>query len=256
MLRPQPADPAPFTLQGGETGILLVHGFTGSPAEMRRLGHYLHDRGLTVDAPLLPGPGTTPEDMNRRRGGGWLDCARSALGVLCTRCPTVYVAGLSMGTLLALCLAAEDARVAGLVLYAPAVGLMDKRTHFVPVLRYLLRTVPKPPDYFVDPEAAAHLWSYPVYPVAAAHELIHLIRATRRRLPQIACPALIVESSGDRDVRPESGQIVLKQIASQDKQLVTLHNSGHVITIDKEWEQVAELTYAFIRQRAAMRQRA
>jgi carboxylesterase len=141
--------------------------------------------------------------------------------------------------------------VAGLIAYVPSLKLTDKRRFIAPLLKHLVPSVPKPADFYVDPEAHTRLWAYPVYPSHAAHELIQLIHATRRLLPQVSCPTLIIDSAGDPSVKPESGLLLYREIGSQDKQLVTLHHSGHVITIDQEWERVAELTYTFIRQRIA-----
>ncbi|MFM7448188.1 MAG: alpha/beta hydrolase [Leptolyngbyaceae cyanobacterium] len=76
------ADPSPFLLTGGPVAVLLIHGFTGSPSEMRLLGHYLHERGLTVAAPLLPGHGTREEDLNQKRWTDWVDSVTQAYAVL------------------------------------------------------------------------------------------------------------------------------------------------------------------------------
>lgn len=243
-------DPAPFILTGGDDGILLIHGFTGSPAEMRPLGRYLHERGLTVAAPLLPGHGTTPADLNRRRWQEWLACTEAALAELQAQRRRVFVAGLSMGALLTLLLAARHPDLAGILVYSPAIIANDPRSYLVAILKHLIPSVPKPADYFADPTARAALWTYPVYPTVAAHELMKLIGAARRALPDVACPALIVHSRRDPTIHPRSAQVVYDGVRSADKRLIELHDSGHVITLDSEWEQVAEESYCFISQRA------
>ena len=118
--------PAPFTLSGGDVGVLLIHGFTGSPAEMRPLGRFLHGRGLTVAAPLLPGHGTTPADLNRCRWQDWLACAEIALAELQAQCRAVFVAGLSLGALLTLTLAGQHRDLAGIIAYSPAILVKDR----------------------------------------------------------------------------------------------------------------------------------
>ena len=87
--------------------MLLIHGFTGAPPEMRLVADYLNQRGVTISAPLLPGHGTTVQDMNRCRWTDWTDHVQQALSDLQKRCQTAFVGGLSMGSLLALFLAAD-----------------------------------------------------------------------------------------------------------------------------------------------------
>ncbi len=107
MTRQPHLDPNSFLLEGGPIGVLLIHGFTGAPTEMRLLGEYLNRNGLTVSAPLLPGHGTTVEEMNRCKWTDWTAAVARALAELQDRCDTVFVGGLSMGSLLTLYLAAH-----------------------------------------------------------------------------------------------------------------------------------------------------
>ncbi len=251
MARQPDLDPAPFFLKGGSVGVLLIHGFTGSPPEMRRLGGYLHERGLTVSAPLLPGHGTTVEQMNRCRWRDWTDHAGQALADLQSRCETVFVGGLSMGSVLTIYLAAHH-DLPGAVLYSPAVKVANPFIHVAPVLKYVIPSPPKPgsSDY-TDPEAERYTWSYEKNPSFAAHELLKLIRRVRRLLPDVTCPLLVIHSTGDQAITPDSARYTYERAGSVDKELVTLHNSGHVITVDSEWETVAERTYTFIRTHVA-----
>jgi carboxylesterase len=239
-------DPSPFFLEGGPVGVLLIHGFTGSPPEMRLVGDYLHQRGFTVCGPLLPGHGTTLEDLNQRRWSEWTSHVDGALADLQARCQAVFVGGLSMGAVLTLYLAAHHPELAGAIAYSPAVMLADRRTYLVSVLKYLIRQVPKPEDDLTDPQAKARLWSYDAYPTAPAHELMKLTAQVKRLLPQVRCPLLIIYSTADRAIHPRSAPCTYERVGSRDKELVTLHNSGHVITVDREWEFVAQKTYQFI----------
>ncbi len=116
MTRHSHLDPSPFFLEGGSIGVLLIHGFTGSPPEMRLVGDYLHQRGFTVSGPLLPGHGTTVEDMNRCQWTDWTNHVEKALADLQARCETVFVGGLSMGSLLTLYLAAHHPELHGAIL--------------------------------------------------------------------------------------------------------------------------------------------
>ena len=251
MTRKPDLDTSPFFLKGVETphptGVLLIHGFTGSPPEMRLMGGYLHQRGLTVSGPLLPGHGTSVEDMNRCRWTDWTDHVEEALADLQSRCKRVFVAGLSMGSLLTLYLADLRPELSGAILYSPAVIVADHFIHLTPVIKYLLPKRPKSgKSDLTDPQADLHLWSYEENPLYAAHELLKLIHRVRQILPRVTCPLLIIHSTRDKTIHPDSAQYTYEQAGSTDKELVTLHDSGHCLTVDSEWEEVAKKTYDFI----------
>ncbi len=242
-------DPSPFFLEGGSIGVLLIHGFTGSPPEMRLIGDYLHDRGITIAAPLLPGHGTSLEDANSRKWREWTDHVAGALTDLQARCEKVFVGGLSMGTLLTLYLAAHHPEVPGVVLYAPAAKVDNRLIYLTPVMKYVIPVrAPSSESDLVDPEAKYRLWAYDAYPVHAAHELLKLIYQVRRLLPRVVCPALIFHAARDKHIRDEGAQYVLDRISSEDKELIVLRNSGHALTVDMEWEAVAQRTHEFVQR--------
>lgn len=241
--------PDPIFLTGGPVGVLMLHGLTGSPSELRPVAEALHTQGWTVSAPLLAGHGTIPADLNKTRWQDWLATAESAFADLQQKCDVVFVAGQSMGGLLALNLAMRhDSEIAGTVVYAPAVILRDKTCRLAPIAKYFVKETPKGPDDFLDKQAMARLWSYAVNPVPAVHELLKLIGQTKRILPQVTCPLLILHSIRDQIIDSASAQFVYKGTGSTDKQIFMLDNSGHVITLDVQWEIVADRTKMFIHQ--------
>jgi carboxylesterase len=218
---------------------------------MRLLGDYLHDRGMTVTAPLLPGHGTSVEDMNRCRWRDWTGCVEQALAGLRGRCAQVFVGGLSMGSLLTLYLASQNADLRGAMLYSPALKVADRRLALAPVVKYFVRSTPKGANADLDltsPTAQEHLWSYEDNPIAAAAELGSLRREVQRRLPQVVCPLLLVHSTLDPAIRPDSAQAIYDRVSTPaaEKTLLTLHNSGHNLLVDSEWEAVAEQTARFV----------
>jgi len=242
-------DPSSFALEGGPIGCLLIHGFTGSPPEMRPLGEYLHAQGLTVSAPLLPGHGTKPEDLNRVRWQDWVATVEEALAELRAKCPTVFVGGLSMGSLLTLHLAAAHPDLAGIALYSPALKLRQKGLFLLPLARYLVKQWPacRPEDTdLTDPEAPGRLWHYDTFPTTGANELLKLRRVVQGKLGKVRVPAIIFYATRDQMIAPDSAQVVFDRLGSQDKELVTLHNSGHCLTVDSEREAVFARTYGFI----------
>ena len=192
MARERKASPQPFFLKGGPLGVLLIHGFTGSPAEMALVAHYLHRKGLTVSVPLLPGHGTTPEDLNSRRWEEWVSHARSALRELQARCESVFLGGLSLGSLVALELAQADRGIRGVVLYSPPVLMRARLGLSFHLAKRIVRLVPKAryqEDDLRDPAARARLWDYDKLPLIALGQLMRF--ATRVRAgPRTRSPAL------------------------------------------------------------------
>jgi carboxylesterase len=239
-------EPSEFFLDGGPVGTLLIHGFTGSPPEMRMVGDYLHQHGLTVSGPRLPGHGTTIEDLNRRSWQEWTDHAQRALTDLQARCEAVFVGGLSMGALLALYLAAYQSDMAGAIAYSPATIPADRRSMLAPILKYVIRQAPKGEDDLNDPQGRERIWSYDAWPSTGVYQLMKLTGRVKHLLPEVKCPVLIIYSTADQTIHPNSASLTYRRIGSADKELVTLHQSGHVITVDSEWELVAQQTYQFV----------
>ena len=242
-------DPSPFELMGGQVGVLLIHGFTASPTQLRLVGDDLHQRGLTVNAPLLPGHGTTVSDLSKQRWQKWVEHVDLALANLKARCSTVFVAGISLGSLLTLYLAAQHADLKGVILYSPLVKMPGGFTlQLVPVLKYLLREIRKPPDFSTDPNALDRLWDYPSVSLFAVHEMARLRAHVQPLLPRITLPTLIIYSTLDKLIAANSAQFTYDHIGAADKTLIPLYNSGHDVTLDSEWREVAEQTYQFIRK--------
>src|SRR4051812_11997195 len=129
----------PFAQDGGDVGVLVCHGFTGSPQSVLPWARRLADDGCSVRAPRLPGHGTTWQEMNRTRWPDWIAEAERAFGELVDRCDRVFVAGLSMGGALALRIAElHPASVAGVALVNPCVMLDDPRLKALPVLKHVV----------------------------------------------------------------------------------------------------------------------
>jgi len=248
MTRQTDLDPSPFFLAGGPAGVLLIHGFTGSPPEMRLIGDFLHQRGFTVSGPLLPGHGTSVEDMNRCRWTDWTEHVESALAELRADCETVFAAGLSLGAVLTMYLAIRH-DLPGAVLYSPATWPANRLIYLSPIMKYLIRRVRKSEKRdLTNPEAHLRLWSYDYDPGPAAYELLKLLLWVRPRLPRVTCPTLVIHSTLDRTIHPQSARRTFRRIGASDKELITLHNSGHCLTVDSEWRLVAEKTLDFLLQ--------
>ncbi|MBI5303240.1 MAG: alpha/beta fold hydrolase [Chloroflexi bacterium] len=234
-----------FFRQGNATGVLLVHGFTATTAEVRLLGDFLHARGYTISAPLLPGHGTTPEEMNRCRWQDWTNAVECAYCDLAARCQRVFIGGESMGAVLSLYTASNHPEAAGVLLYAPAIQVASPLSIVLARLYAPFKAFAEKPvraATAVDPR-----WKgYAVNPLRAVVQLGKLQRATRKRLAKIHQPVFIAQGRLDQAIDPRSGQIILDEISSPQKELHWFERSTHCVILDQEWEQIAERTAGFI----------
>ncbi len=237
----------PFFFPGGPIGVLLIHGFTGAPQEMRRLGVFLADRGRTVLGIRLPGHGTRPEDLREVTWRDWAEAVAAGAGTLRERCEHVFLCGLSLGGVLALYEAARQPPD-GLIVMASPYRIRDIRLRFLWLLKWLIPHVGKPSSDLRDPEAQAERISYSWYPVTAVEEVVRAIQAAAARLPQVQCPALLIYSRSDRTVPPDQGWAIYHRLGSRDKTIHWLVHSGHVIPEDIEREEVFEQIERFIQR--------
>ena len=233
----------PFLLKGGSRGVLLLHGFTGSPAEMKLLGESLNKKGFTVLGIRLPGHGTQICDMETTNWRHWYGAAVDGHHLLTALCDEINVVGLSMGGLLALKLAAEHPvnRVAAL---STPIFLTARRLHLLPLYRAFRRVVPKKRrDYDIDPR---YYVGYDSTPLDSLASLLELIQSVQTDLPKVHCPSLLIQSRREHTVRPESATFIYERLGAQIKELFWLEKSGHVITIDIEREIVFNKVAEFL----------
>lgn len=222
----------PFLFPGGEQGVLLIHGFTGSPSEMKILGEHLHTQGFTVLAPRLCGHGTHVRDMNSTSWPYWYASVEDGYHLLTGLCRDIAVVGLSMGGLLALKLAVEQPVTQVAVLSAP-IHLYEKRLPLLPLYRLFRSYEPKRKKNFpgVDP---AYNVSYDHTPLASLESLLAFIKHVDKLLPLLEVPLFIAQSRAEHTVRPESAQHIFDRAGSKEKELFWLEKSGHIITLDVE----------------------
>ncbi len=238
----------PFFLPGGATGCLLVHGFTGTPHEMRSLGKHLHQRGHTVLGVRLAAHATKPKDMIRARWPDWLISVEDGWHLLSGSADQIFVMGLSMGGILSLLFAAHYP-VAGVVAMATPHHLPnDPRLHIIKLLSIIQPYTPKGPPDWHDEEAYSRHVCYPVDPTRAYDELRGLITTMQAALPAVTAPALLIYSKDDQTVRAEDGHAeqISASLGSQDKQTLWIEGSGHVITRDAQRQLVFESAAEFV----------
>jgi carboxylesterase len=233
-----------FTGEGPSIGVALSHGFTGSPHSLRSWAQSFADAGFAVRMPLLPGHGTTWQELSRSRWQQWHGAMDAAYLELEAECDLVFAAGLSMGGALALRLAATRP-VAGAIVVNPGLVIDDRRAPLAGILKLVLKSTPAIANDIrkqgVDEGA------YPRTPVAAAHELNKMFKDTVRLLPRITAPVRVFRSTVDHVVSDSSILALQRGLTHAPLQLTRLDNSYHVATLDHDADQIFSGSVDFIR---------
>jgi carboxylesterase len=241
------SDAAPSASDGRRVGVLLSHGFTGSPASMLPWGRYLAEQGYGVAVPRLPGHGTTWQEANRTGWSDWTDELERAFEKLRASCDQVVVGGLSMGGGLALRLAADRGReVAGIVLVNAAVNTVRKDVLALPVLKHLVGSFPGIANDIKKPGVEEH--GYDRTPLRAAHSMMTGWKQLREDLPKVTQPILLFRSAEDHVVDPSSARIIQAQVSSRDVTERILQNSFHVATLDNDAPLIFSESAEFVRR--------
>jgi carboxylesterase len=223
--------------------VLLCHGFTGTPQSLRGWASYLASAGLTVSVPLLPGHGTTWQDMARTTWRDWYAEAERALADLRGSCDDVFVMGLSLGGCLALRLARHHPDVRGVVVVNPSLYADNPILRIAGVLKYLVRSVGAVGD---DIKAEGpHELAYDRVPVRAAASLPELWALTRRELPQVTQPVLCFRSAADHLVGPRSVEVLRAHVGSELTERVCA-DSYHVATLDNDADMIFADSLGFV----------
>jgi carboxylesterase len=240
----------PFEADGGPVGVLLSHGFTGTPQSLRPWAEHLAGAGFTVSLPRLPGHGTRWQDLNVTRWTDWYDEVERAFDRLRERCDQVFACGLSMGGTLVLRLAEQrGSEVAGLVLVNPSLTTQRPDAALLPVLRHVLRSV-KPIGSDIRKPGVTEL-AYDRTPVEGAYQLSLLWKATRADLGRITAPILTFRSRQDHVVEPASGRLLAAGCTSCEVQERILEDSYHVATLDNDAPVIFTGSVDWIRARTS-----
>jgi carboxylesterase len=230
----------------GDIGVLLCHGFTGTPASLRPWAEYLAGEGFRVSVPRLPGHGTSWQELNQTGWPDWYAAVDRAFVQLDRDCRMVVVGGLSMGGALALRLAEmHGPRVAGLVLVNPALHNSDPRIRLLPVLKRVMPSaaaisndIARP---FVDEVA------YDRTPLKALASMLELWDITIARLHRVNQPILLYRSLHDHVVDAVSARILSERVSSTRVTERLLQKSFHVATLDYDAEEIQTGSAEFIR---------
>lgn len=235
-------------ISDNNTGILLIHGFNGSPTDMEYLGDYLKEKGFCISNVLLNGHGTALKDLRYTNHLDWIKSAEEAYQELSKHCEEIFIAGLSMGGAIGLQLA-HKYNIKGIISLSTPMKILYKQ--------YCIAFLVKHVRFLAEKEAKAiiqkdsYIISYDRTPLKSLVNLLQLINIVKGSLHNMDKPILIMQSYSDGKVHPSSANFIYKTVASTDKSIIFLHKSGHIITCDCEKEQVFEEVYNFISKRCS-----
>jgi carboxylesterase len=242
----------PFYFQGGNSkAVLLIHGWSSVPYEVRRLGVYLNENGYTVSGPLLSGHGTVPKDLENVKWEDWLADVEKAYRELRANHENVYFAGTSIGGNLAVMLAAKHPEIAGVILMATPYKIRLEKTSllFSKLLKKMCRYNKKfyPPTFGVS-TTLTRIISYQTYPVASALEAFRLVKDSREYFPLINQPSYLLQSSSDHIAASGNLEMIYDKIKSTIKKKRYIKRAYHTFISDIKNENVFEDILNFLNE--------
>jgi carboxylesterase len=231
---------------GGSTGVVLCHGFTGSPGSLRPWAEFLAKAGLSVWLPRLPGHGTTWQEMAHTRWEDWYAEVDRAFDELRAHSDEIFVMGLSMGACLALRLAElRGPAISGLVLVNPSVTADTRLFLLAPVLKFVVPSLKGiTSDIKKDKVSEA---GYERVPVKAAATLPGLWRITQAHLSDVTQPVLVYHSTVDHVVGPASLGVLRDALPGRQLEVRECPDSYHVATLDNDAEAIFAGSLEFVR---------
>lgn len=251
-------------------GVLLLHGLTGMPSEVRPTAKYLQKLGYRVEAPMLPGHGGSHLDLLKTGWKDWVLGARQALDKLLCECDKVVVGGLSMGSSVAVMLAASEPRVSGLIMLSTTLRydapghsrlyLLLPLVDLFPFLGKYTYWTEKPPYGLMDQRlqkmitkavTAAERGENTEFGLfrtysGSLRQMSHLVRQVKRNAPKVTCPALILHSMDDTLTTVANATDMYKLLGSQDKSVVLMSGCDHVLTLDLRKNDVSRYVAEFV----------
>ena len=240
-----------FLMQGGRHGVLLVHGFTGNPAELLMLGQHLTSASFTVLGIRLAGHATNEKDLSRTTKEDWLNSVIDGHSILRGCCDRVSIIGHAMGGLLTLTAADILSKSVDSIITIAAPIFINEELglKFLPPREQCLNGM-------AVKNARRRLKNVPpavnrVYrkmPFVSIHELVNLIDDVKSKLNKIKTPILIMHGKEDHTANVESAQYIYEHIGSESKQIVYIDNAGHLMPLDENRDTVFKHIMDYLKQ--------
>lgn len=239
----------PIFYKKGRKGVLMVHGFTSSPSDLKDLSKYLADKGITVSAPLLAGHGTSPYNLAVTSWKDLISSIEKALNELKKEVDKVYIGGISAGGSIALAIAGKQ-HVDGII--SLGTPIYFRRQHFFkiffPFLRMFKPFLRKWYRSHIDKEMQKTRVGYDLIPLNSMSKITALVEESRKALPKITAPSLIMQSTEDFGVDNKTVDYLYKNLASMKKKVVWVKDAYHVLVVDKNREDTFKEIYNFVKE--------
>jgi carboxylesterase len=236
--------PKPFTFEGGQRAVLLLHGFTGNSSDVRMLGRFLEKKGYTCHAPHYKGHGVPPEELVGTGPEDWWQDVMNGYELLKKRGhEEIAVAGLSLGGVFSLKLG-YNVPIKGIVPMCAPMHIKSEEVMYEGVLEYAREF--KKREGKSDEQIQLEMNEFKKTPMQTLKALQALIADVRDNIDMIYAPTFVVQARHDKMINTESANIIYENIETTKKQIKWYEESGHVITLDQEKEQLHEDVYGFL----------
>ena len=230
-----------FNLES-KNGIYLIHGFTNTTYETKKLAQYLSKQGYRTVANNLPGHGTTIEECNRVKYQDWVESVEQGVARLSSQCDKIHVIGSSMGGVLGLHIASQFP-LNSLIAVAPVFQFKSefKTRILVPLFNNIVPVVSKSSQYQDGQNMS--FYGYTEYPNKALNQFRQLTNIVRKQLNNVQCPTLLIHSEGDQTCIMENYNIVNDNISSDIKEKLTLEKISHNMLVEDKHIDEFNLIY-------------
>ncbi|MCM3718239.1 alpha/beta hydrolase [Fictibacillus phosphorivorans] len=236
--------PKPFFFEGGKRAVLMLHGFTGSSADVRMMGRFLQKKGYTCHAPQYKGHAVPPEELVHTGPDDWWQDVIGGYNHLKEKgFDEVAVVGLSLGGVFSLKLATEYP-VKGVVPMCAPMYIKSEEVMYKGVCEYAeeyKKREQKSPE-----QIKQEMEEFKKTPMNTLKALQELLQSVRNSVDLVYAPIFIVQARHDEMINTDSANIIYNEVESEKKDLKWYEHSTHVITLDKEKEQLHEDVYAFL----------
>lgn len=238
--------PEPFFFKGGDRAVLCLHGFTGNSADCRMLARYLEKRGYTCYGPQYKGHGVPPEELVQYGPDDWWEDVIEAYNYLKEQgYQQIAAVGLSLGGVFSLKLG-YTVPIKGIVSMCAPMYIKSEEVMYQGVLEYAReykRRIGKTAE-----EIEAEMAEFAKTPMKTLKALQGLITEVRDNVDMIYAPTFVVQARHDEMINTDSANIIYDNVESTIKKIKWYEESSHVITLDKERDQLHEDVYQFLEQ--------
>lgn len=236
----------PFFFEGNKVGILMIHGGGGGTcADLKPLAEDLHTKGgYTVKVPLLPGFGTTPEDLKNTHINEWKSALEEEIKIMRDKCEKIIVGGHSMGGILTLILAANH-NLDGIFTISAPVGIQSFLFNLVPIFKIFVKYHSVSSEQFRK-DTDGKWVGYDKIPINIAIKVKYMLKEMKKLLPRVNCPVLLFQGRLDSDIKKNSMDYIFSKISAKNKKKIWLERNGHPILDSPDHNEIVSELFNFI----------